>query len=128
MIPKKGHFYPKNDPIDLKISHIIYLDGFYVFTNLQPKMYKIGKKNIILGSNLAKSNLFCSFFDQNQSFWDLAKNSSTEFSIIALKVGKKLVLYDRIVILPEKILFWDQTLDGKTSRTEKPLGRKKFKM
>ena len=34
------------------------------------------------------------------------KNDSNKFSKIPLKVGKKIVLYDRIVILPEKIRFW----------------------
>ena len=83
----------------------MYLDGFYVFTNFQPKMLKNWPKNMILGSNLAKNYRFCPFLDQNQSFGTLQKNFSTEFSIIALKVGKKLVLYERIVILPEKNYF-----------------------
>jgi len=49
----------------------MYLDGFNIFTNFQPKMSKIAQKNMILGSNLAKNNRFCAFLDQNQSFWDL---------------------------------------------------------
>ena len=42
----------------------------------------------------------------NMSFWDFAKNETNSFSKIALKVGPKMVLYDRIFILPEKIRFW----------------------
>ena len=45
-------------------------------------------------------------FGQNGSFWDLAKKGCNEFSKIALKVGPKIVLCDRIVILPDKISFW----------------------
>ena len=51
-------------------------------------------------------------------FGTLQKNFSTEFSKIALKVGKKLVLYDMLVILPEKIQIGGQILDRKTSRME----------
>ena len=43
---------------------------------------------------------------QNLSFWDFAKNHCNKFSKIALKVSPKIVLQDRIVILPEKICFW----------------------
>ena len=49
-------------------------------------------------------------FGQNHSFWDIAKNGSNKFCKIALKVGPKIVLYDRIVILPEKIRFWCQIM------------------
>ena len=28
---KNGHFRPKNDPIDLKDGHILYLGGFFDF-------------------------------------------------------------------------------------------------
>ena len=34
---------PKNNPIDLKIGHIMYLDGFYGFPNFRPKTLKIGR-------------------------------------------------------------------------------------
>ena len=43
---------------------------------------------------------------QNNSFWDFAKNDSNKFFEIALKVSPKIVLQDRIVILPEKIRYW----------------------
>ena len=43
---------------------------------------------------------------QNHSFLDFAKkNNSNKFSKIALKVSPKIVLQDRIVILPKKISF-----------------------
>ena len=42
------------------------------------------------------------FWPKITVFWNLRKNCSTKFSEIRLKAGTKLVLYDRIVILPEK--------------------------
>ena len=39
-------------------------------------------------------------------FGTLRKNDSNKFSEIALKVSPKIVLQDRIVILPKKIRYW----------------------
>ena len=83
---------------------------------------------MILGSNLAKNNRFLCVFGPKSKFLEPHKKLRGLIFYNCIKVGRKLVLFDRIVILPEKILFWGQTLDGKTSRTEKPLGRKKIKM
>ena len=41
---------------------------------------------------------------QNKVFGTLPKNNSNKFSKIALKVTLKIVLHDRIVILPKKIV------------------------
>ena len=40
---KNGHFRPKNALIDLKIGHILYLGGFYEFSNFQRKSSKIAR-------------------------------------------------------------------------------------
>ena len=46
-------------------------------------------------------------FGQNRSFWDIAKKRlKKKNSKIALKEDPKIVLHDRIVILPEKTRFW----------------------
>ena len=41
-------------------------------------------------------------------FGTLRKNGFNKFCKIALKVGPKIVLYDRIVTLPKKFRFWCQ--------------------
>ena len=45
---KNGHFRPKNASIDLQIGHILYLGGFYDFSNFQRNRInrsKIGAKS-----------------------------------------------------------------------------------
>ena len=40
---KNDHFRPKNALIDLKIGHILYLGGFYDFSNFHRKSSKIAR-------------------------------------------------------------------------------------